>query len=274
MGDSLPSPWAERPARAAAPRVPGAQAALQRAAARRAAGTRPGAAPEASAAAPGLLARIGQGVLVAILALVGAALLAVAGALGLYAYYAGSLPSPDEMYARAVTFQSARIYDRHGRLLFEFFDPNGGRRTVARYDELPPVVVAAVVATEDSSFFSNPGVNPVATARALWQDLRYGEMVFGGSTITQQVVKNLFLTRERTVERKVQEAILATELTRRYTSRHPRGYRTLHFGNLATIGAAANTMGRRLDLVLHEAAPGRPHPGTGALRPYTDLEAP
>ena len=244
MGDSLPSPWAERPARAAAPRVPGAQAALQRAAARRAAGTRPGAAPEASAAAPGLLARIGQGVLVAILALVGAALLAVAGALGLYAYYAGSLPSPDEMYARAVTFQSARIYDRHGRLLFEFFDPNGGRRTVARYDELPPVVVAAVVATEDSSFFSNPGVNPVATARALWQDLRYGEMVFGGSTITQQVVKNLFLTRERTVERKVQEAILATELTRRYTKPEILEVylNDAYFGNLAYgIGAAANT---------------------------------
>lgn len=148
MGDTLPSPWSESPRTAA----------LQRAAARRAARTKalarpaPEDAQKPATPRPSLLSRIWQGFLVAILAVIGAGLLAVAGGLGLYAYYAQSLPSPDEMYQRAATFQSARIYDRHGRLLFEFFDPNGGRRMVARYHELPAVVVEATVATEDGSF--------------------------------------------------------------------------------------------------------------------------
>ncbi len=168
-------------------------------------------------------------------------------------------PLPEELYERAATFQSARIYDRSGRLLFEFFDPEGGRRTVAAYEEIPDVVVHATVATEDASFFTNPGVSPLSTARALWQDLRAGEAVYGGSTITQQVVKNLFLTRERTVARKVQEAILATELTRRYSKEEILTVylNDAYFGNLAYgISAAADTyFGKDTeDLELHEAA--------------------
>ncbi len=200
-----------------------------------------------------------QGLATGALVVLGLGLLGLAVGIGLYAYYARTLPSPEELYERAATFQSARIYDRSGRLLFEFFDPEGGRRTVAAYEEIPDVVVHATVATEDASFFTNPGVSPLSTARALWQDLRAGEAVYGGSTITQQVVKNLFLTRERTVARKVQEAILATELTRRYSKEEILTVylNDAYFGNLAYgISAAADTyFGKDTeDLELHEAA--------------------
>ena len=120
---------------------------------------------------------IWQGLATGALVVFGLGLLALAVGIGLYAYYARTLPSPEELYERAATFQSARIYDRHGRLLFEFFDPQGGRRTVAAYEEIPDVVVQATVATEDASFFTKPGVSPLSTLRALWQDLRAGEAV-------------------------------------------------------------------------------------------------
>ncbi len=203
--------------------------------------------------------RIGQALANALLVLLGIVLVGVAGTLGVYAYYARTLPSVDELSERAETFQSARIYDRNGELLFEFFDPTGGRRSVVAYDEIPTVVIQATVATEDGSFFTNAGVSPLSTARALWQNLRAGEAVFGGSTITQQVAKNVFLTTERTLDRKIQEAILATELTRRYSKNDILAVylNNTYFGNLAYgISAAAETyFGKDVaDLDLHEAA--------------------
>ena len=84
-------------------------------------------------------------------------------------------------------------------------------------DHLPRTLVAAVVATEDRRFFQHDGIDPVGIARAVVEDLRTGGMGQGGSTITQQLAKMLFLSSSRTVKRKIQELVLAVELERRYS---------------------------------------------------------
>ena len=90
----------------------------------------------------------------------------------------------------------------------------GEDRISVTYDELPDVVVQAVIATEDRSFFDHSGVDVVSIARALWTDIRYRTIAQGGSTITQQYVKNAFLTNEQTLTRKLREAVLAIKLER------------------------------------------------------------
>jgi 1A family penicillin-binding protein len=207
------------------------------------------------------------------------ALAGVMAALGVYAYYASTLPSPEELHARAQQFKSTKILDRQGRLLFEVFDPLGGRRTLARFGDLPNVVIESTIATEDATFFTNPGFSPLAIASALYRDLRAGALTHGGSTITQQLVKNLYLTRERTLTRKVQEAILAAEITRRYSKATilELYLNESYYGNLAYgIEAAAETyFGKNVaELNLAQAAM-----LAGVLQspaiydPYTDPEA-
>lgn len=172
-------------------------------------------------------------------------LLALAGAIVIYAYYAVQLPSPQELRQRAASsFKSTKIYDRNGHLLFEVFDPLGGRRTLVRRGEMPEILVAAVISTEDATFYTNPGWNPFSIVRALYANLREGGVVQGGSTITQQLVKNLYLSQERTLARKIQEAILATEITRRYSKDEilELYLNEVYFGNLAYgIEAASET---------------------------------
>ncbi len=148
----------------------------------------------------------------------GAALFA-AGVLlfvALYAYVARQLPPADELAQRASQFQSTRIYDRDGGLLYESIDPNAGRRTAVAITDVAKVMVDATVATEDANFYRHRGVDPLAVVRAVWYAVRERRVVSGASTIPQQLVKGLYLTPERTVRRKVKEAILATEISRRY----------------------------------------------------------
>src|SRR5262245_44606837 len=90
-------------------------------------------------------------------------------------------------------------------------------RTVLPLTAYPPSLVNAVLAAEDQRFFSHHGVDPLGVLRALWQDARSGQMVQGGSTITQQTVKNLYLTSQRTLGRKVKEAIMAVVLDATYS---------------------------------------------------------
>jgi len=200
-----------------------------------------------------------QGVLWGIVLSLLLAIIGLALGLGVYAYYARALPSPQELYARAASFKSTKIYDRYGRLLYEVADPTGGRRTLVRYEQIPSVLIDAVLATEDPTFFSNPGLDPLAIARALYYDLKAGDVVQGGSTITQQLVKNLFLTQERTLSRKIKEAILAAEVTRRYTKEEVLEIylNEVYFGNLAYgVQAAAETYFQKplSQLTLSEAA--------------------
>jgi len=104
-------------------------------------------------------------------------------------------------------------------LLASFYGPELNERRPVTLDELPDHVVRAVLAAEDDNFFNHPGISPTGMARALWVNLRGGSMQQGGSTITQQLVKNLYLSRERTIERKVKEALIAVMLEMRYGKR-------------------------------------------------------
>src|SRR5438105_1256510 len=142
--------------------------------------------------------------------------LAFAGVMGLYAYYARDLPDPGSLSYR-VLFQTARIVDRNGKLLQELNDPNGGRRTLVSLKDIPKVAQQATIAAEDASFYDNPGFDVRAVVRATYQWIRTGTPQSGASTITQQLVKNTLLGPEQTAERKIKEAFLAMELTRRYS---------------------------------------------------------
>jgi penicillin-binding protein 1B len=104
-------------------------------------------------------------------------------------------------------------------LLASFYGPDVNERRPVTLDELPEHVVRAILAAEDGGFFTHPGISPTGTARALWVNLRGGSVQQGGSTITQQLVKNLYLSRERTIERKVKEALIAVMLEARYGKR-------------------------------------------------------
>lgn len=165
------------------------------------------------------------------------------GAMGAYAYYSQSLPSPDGLGGQTIA-QSTKIFDRNGELLYEVFDPNGGRRTVVPISKIPAAMKQAIIATEDNSFYTNIGVDPRGILRAIYYDVRYGKAVAGGSTITQQLVRNTLITPEPTVARKIREAILAYEVTRRYSKDQILEFylNAIPFGNLAYgIEAASET---------------------------------
>src|SRR3990170_2508943 len=110
--------------------------------------------------------------------------------------------------------QATRIYGANGELIASLFREN---RQIVPLTEIPPVLRQAVLAMEDERFFSHKGIDPRGIVRALWRNVREGELVEGGSTITQQLARNLFLTQERTVSRKVSEVFLAVEIERRLT---------------------------------------------------------
>lgn len=184
------------------------------------------------------------------------------GALG-YISVAQQLPPPDELQKRAdAMFVSSQIYARDGTLLYELIDPSGGKRTKISLSQIPDALRLATLDTEDPNFYLHPGVDPVGIVRALWYAAQEREFVAGGSTITQQLVRNLLLPNERadrTLKRKVKEIILAYEITRRY----PRDQilemylNEAYYGNLAYgVEAASQTyFGKRAqDLVLAEAS--------------------
>ncbi|NLC15067.1 MAG: PBP1A family penicillin-binding protein [Firmicutes bacterium] len=110
--------------------------------------------------------------------------------------------------------EATRIYDVDGKLVSSLFVEN---RVVVPYDEIPESLKNAVVAVEDKRFFSHKGIDLNSIARALLRNFRAGEVVEGGSTITQQLAKNLFLTHERTLKRKILEAVYTIKLEQRYT---------------------------------------------------------
>ena len=105
---------------------------------------------------------------------------------------------------------SSRIYDKNGDKIANVFDKK--HRFYASFDEIPPRVIEALVAIEDTTFFEHPGINIDAIFRAAIKVIRAGKAVEGASTITQQLVKNVLLTREKKLSRKIKEAIYAIKL--------------------------------------------------------------
>ena len=132
-------------------------------------------------------------------------------------------------------------------LLASFYNEDVDERRPVSLDELPEPVVNAVLAAEDDNFFLHPGVSPTGIARALWVNLRGGEMQQGGSTITQQLVKNVYLSSERTLRRKAKEALIAMAMEARYGKRAilEAYLNEIYWGrsgpaNLIGLGAAAH----------------------------------
>jgi len=163
--------------------------------------------------------------------------LIVAGG-GLYAWLIVDLPSFHDLRDKAIS-PTTKIYDRHGRLLYEIIDPHAGKHTPLPLDEIPLYLRQATIATEDANFYTNPGVDLRAILRALIINLRGGEVLSGGSTITQQLARNLLLSPEervqRTLTRKLRESILAWRLARTYTKDEVLALylNQAYYGNLA-----------------------------------------
>ncbi len=131
----------------------------------------------------------------------------------LFAYNASQLPPIDQLAVPKRPPNIAILSD-DGSLIANRGDTGG---PAVRLIDLPPYLPKAFVAIEDKRFYEHHGVDPLGVSRALLRDLTGGGAVEGGSTLTQQLAKNLFLTRERTLSRKIQEAILAFWLERRYS---------------------------------------------------------
>ena len=168
------------------------------------------------------------------------------------------LPPVDEIATvGGQLFQTTTIHDRRGRPLGELLGE--GRRRVVPPEDIPQVVKIAVVAAEDATFYENPGVEVRAIARALWNNWRGGEVVSGASTITQQLVKNALLTPEETYERKIREAVLAWQISQRFSKDEILGLylNQNHYGGLTYgIAAAAESYFDKdlADVTLAEAA--------------------
>lgn len=172
------------------------------------------------------------------------AALGLSTALIAYAVIARTLPPPEELRTRATSFQSTRIYDREGGLLYETIkpdDPAAGRRTEVPLARISPYLIAATIATEDANFYRHAGVDPVALTRALYYAVLERDIVSGASTIPQQLVKRILLSPEQTMTRKVREAILAAEVSRTYEKDQilELYLNELYYGSLAYGAAAA-----------------------------------
>ncbi len=136
--------------------------------------------------------------------------IALGGTLG---WYALDLPDIDKLSA-ATRRPSITLLDRAGGTIATYGDLYG--RPI-QTGEMPPTLIEAVLATEDRRFFHHFGLDAVGLARAMWVNLKSGRIVQGGSTITQQIAKNLFLTPERTLRRKIRESVLSLWLEHRFT---------------------------------------------------------
>ena len=126
----------------------------------------------------------------------------------IYAYEEISLDADKLIHYKPET--SSIIYDKDGNRLAYVFKKQ--HRLYARFDEIPGFLVEGLVAMEDTKFFEHNGVNPDAILRAIVKDIKAGKFVEGGSTLTQQLIKNKVLTNEKKLARKIKEAILALKI--------------------------------------------------------------
>jgi penicillin-binding protein 1A len=139
----------------------------------------------------------------------------VVGAAALWAFtiLPRSLPSVTALETLQ-PIQGTKIYDDNDEAITEL---HVERRILVPLSQIPQSLRDAILATEDRRFYSHWGIDPIGVARAIVQNYRRGRIVEGGSTITQQLTKVLFLTPDKSLERKLKEAVLALELERRYS---------------------------------------------------------
>ncbi|MFT7587591.1 MAG: penicillin-binding protein 1C [Cellvibrionaceae bacterium] len=184
--------------------------------------------------------------------------------LAIYWLLLRDLPHPTELQNR-LPIPTIRIEDRNGRLLYEWVDTETGRQASLPLDQISPHVIDATIATEDRNYWSHPGVDLIGVARAIWSttDQVSGGQAIGGSTITQQLARNLLLSdterTQRTLKRKTREAWLAYRLEQTYSKEEILALylNQSYYGGLAYgIEAAAQTwFGRTAsDLTVAQAA--------------------
>ncbi len=208
-------------------------------------------------------------------------ILGLVSAAGIYAWLFVDLPSLDTLYQRA-SAPSTRILDRHGRVLYEISDPHQGRHTPVKFNDIPQYCREATIATEDANYYTHPGVDVGGILRAIWINLQGGEILSGGSTITQQLARNLLLSpderSQRTLTRKLREAILAWRITQTFSKDDILALylNEAYYGNLAIgIEAAAHVyFGKsigELDLAECSLLAGLPQ-SPGRYDPLADLD--
>ncbi len=137
---------------------------------------------------------------------------------GLFTLWAITLPIPDfdSFFREQKISQSTKLYDKTGQVLL--YDVHGTvRRTVVPFDQISPYAKKATIAIEDADFYTHKGIKPTAIIRANLVNLMSGSIEQGGSTITQQVLKNVLLIDDRRLSRKLKELILAPKLERTLT---------------------------------------------------------
>jgi len=162
--------------------------------------------PEVEIGGRKLVGRVLFGLLILIAILVGAT-----G--GLLLVYTTDLPQVDALEAYRPS-SITELYDAHGKVIGSFALQ---RRVVVGYDDFPPVLRDALISIEDKDFYKHSGINFWRIAGAAYRDIRSGGTVQGASTLTMQLARNLFLSPDRHWQRKVQEAMLAIQIERRFT---------------------------------------------------------
>ncbi|MDF1643164.1 MAG: penicillin-binding protein 1A [Pseudomonadales bacterium] len=132
---------------------------------------------------------------------------------GLFVYFQPRLPSIETL--KEIKLQTPLlIYSNDGKLIGEFGEK---RRTPILYEEIPPSFIHAILAAEDSRFMQHFGIDPIGLSRAVMQLIQTGQMQTGGSTITMQVARNYFLSREKTFTRKFNEILLSIQIEQQLT---------------------------------------------------------
>ena len=133
----------------------------------------------------------------------------------LFVYYAKDLPRPEKFTERDFV-ESTKIFDRTGEiLLYELYGEE--KRDIISLNEMPDYLKNAAIAAEDAKFYSHKGIDLGGIFRAIRINIQIGKPIYGGSTISQQLIRSTFLTTEKTIKRKVREIILTIELERRYS---------------------------------------------------------
>lgn len=140
-------------------------------------------------------------------------ILSVLAAFAVIIFFFTQVPSPESLQNRNIA-QSTKIYDRSGELLYDIFQDEN--RTSVKLSEIPETVKQATIAIEDKDFYQHQGFSPIGIIRSVYELVAHRQ-VQGGSTLTQQLVKNALLSSERSMIRKVKEFILAIEVERVYS---------------------------------------------------------
>ncbi|CUH94240.1 putative membrane protein [Propionispora sp. 2/2-37] len=123
------------------------------------------------------------------------------------------LPQTDNL-ENLQLIEATQVFDENGQLIAKLFEEN---RVVVPLNSMSVYVQQAIIANEDIRFYSHFGIDPIGILRAAWANIRAGGLVEGGSTLTQQLAKNMYLTQERTFTRKLNELFLAITLERKFT---------------------------------------------------------